>query len=136
MSIRPEVLQESLPPVFKAPSIGMYDRTTNRLAFGNIWDCCLKERVLHEMGGHSNSLKERYLLFIIMEDILNKRSYARPMLNCLGQEESKYALRVCTKGVAKITWGSFKGLNSAIISRDRDKIQASSYGKESSADTR
>lgn len=58
----------------------------------------IKEGKLPENKIQTLQLKRRALRFVMVEGMLYKRSFSRPLLRCLGEEEAEYVLKEIHEG--------------------------------------
>ena len=66
----------------------------------------LKDGVLPDEKEAPRKLKVRVTRFVMIKDVLYKRSFSRPYLRCLGNEEAGYVLREVHEGICRNHLGS------------------------------
>ena len=59
----------------------------------------LKNGVLPDEKEAARKLKVRASRFVLIKDVLYKRSFSRPYLRCLGNEEADYVMREIQEGI-------------------------------------
>ena len=66
----------------------------------------LKDGILSDEKEAVRKLKVRAARFVLIKDVLYKRSFSRPYLRCLGNEEADYVLREVHEGICGNHLGS------------------------------
>ena len=66
----------------------------------------LKNGVLPDRKEAARRLKVQAARFVLIKDVLYKRSFSRPYLRCLGTEEADYVMREVHEGICKNHSGS------------------------------
>ena len=66
----------------------------------------LKDGVLLDKKEAARKLKVRAVRFVLIKDVLYKRSFSRPYLRCLGNEEADYVMREVHEGIYRNHSGS------------------------------
>ena len=66
----------------------------------------LKDGVLLDKKEAARKLKVQAVSFVLIKDVLYKRSFSRPYLRCLGNEEADYVMREVHEGICENHLGS------------------------------
>ena len=103
------------------------------IGYGSNWTTpialYLKDGVLPEEKEAARKLKVQVARFILIKDVLYKRSFCRPYLRCLGNEEVDYIMREVHEGIC----GNHSGARSLVHKLVRARYYWSTMQKDAGA---